>query len=241
MGTLVGRVALVTGGARGIGEAIARRLAAEGAAVTITYGSSAEPARLVAKEIGGVAVAADGADRAAVRAAVNDTATRHGRLDILVNNAAVPAFGPIGQISDEAFDQAIAVNLTAVHTASREALRHLGEGGRIITIGSVNADRVPFPGGTAYALTKAGVAGFTRALAREVSARGITVNNVQPGPIDTAMNPADGPLSAVLLPHIATGHYGTADEVAALVGFLAGPEAGYITGASINIDGGFTA
>ncbi|MEU8073924.1 3-oxoacyl-ACP reductase family protein [Catellatospora citrea] len=243
---LNGKVALVTGGSRGIGAGIARRLAREGATVAVTYQSSADAAATLVKEIeaeGGTAYAvrADSADRDAVRGVVDEVARRSGRLDILVNNAGVTGFGPIGELTDEVFDQTVGVNLHAVFHASQAALRHLGEGGRIITIGSVNADRMPFPGGSLYALTKAGVAGFTRGLAREVGPRGITVNTVQPGPVDTDMNPADGPMSGALLPALAVGRYGTADEVAGAVAYLAGPEAGYITGATLDVDGGFLA
>ncbi|GIF95119.1 3-oxoacyl-ACP reductase family protein [Catellatospora citrea] len=243
---LNGKVALVTGGSRGIGAGIARRLAREGATVAVTFQSSADAAATLVKEIeaeGGTAYAvrADSADRDAVRGVVDEVARRSGRLDILVNNAGVTGFGPIGELTDEVFDQTVGVNLHAVFHASQAALRHLGEGGRIITIGSVNADRMPFPGGSLYALTKAGVAGFTRGLAREVGPRGITVNTVQPGPVDTDMNPADGPLSAALLPALAVGRYGTADEVAGAVAYLAGPEAAYITGATLDVDGGFLA
>jgi 3-oxoacyl-[acyl-carrier protein] reductase len=244
MSNLEGRVALVTGGSRGIGAGIARRLAAEGAAVAVTYNSSPERAEGVVKEItaeGGTAVAlrVDSADRAAVRAGVREVAERFGRLDILVNNAGVIGFGTIGEISDDGYDNTVAVNLTAVYAASQEALNHLGDGGRIINIGSVNADRIHFGGGTVYALTKAGVAGLTRALARELGPRRITVNTVQPGPVDTELNPADGPFAGVTRPQIAVDRYGTAAEVAGVVAYLAGPESSFVTGATINVDGGY--
>ncbi|MFD0783192.1 3-oxoacyl-ACP reductase family protein [Micromonospora azadirachtae] len=244
--TLAGKVAIVTGGSRGIGEGIARRLAAAGATVAITYNSSAEQAESVAKSIGeaggtAVAVRVDAADRAGVRAGIGEIAERFGRLDILVNNAGVTVVGPIDSIGDAEYDRSLAINLTAVFVASQEALRYLVDGGRIITIGSINADRIHFGGGSVYALTKAGVAGLTRALAREVSDRGITVNTVQPGPVDTDMNPADGPFAEITRPHIAVGRYGTAAEVGSLVTYLAGPDAAYVTGATINVDGGFAA
>ncbi|WP_063727719.1 3-oxoacyl-ACP reductase family protein [Streptomyces sp. RTd22] len=243
---LNGKVALVTGGSRGIGEGIARRLAREGAAVAVTYNASADRAEALVKEIvadGGQALAlqADAADRASVRTAVTQVAERFGRLDILVNNAGTGIMRPLEELTDADYDHVVAVNLRGVFAATQEALRHIGDGGRIITIGSINADRVPFEGGSLYALTKAGVAGFTRALAREVGARGITVNNVQPGPVDTDMNPADGPWAAAAMPHLAVGRYGTADEVAGLVAHLAGPDAAYITGASLDVDGGYAA
>lgn len=244
--SLHGKAALVTGGSRGIGAGIARRLAREGAAVAVTYNASADRAEALVKEIvadGGQALAlqADVADRESVRTAVTEAADRLGRLDILVNNAGVGVIRPIEELTDADYDHVAAVNLRAVFAATQEALRHIGEGGRVITIGSVNADRVPFAGGSLYALTKAGVAGFTRALAREVGGRGITVNTVQPGPVDTDMNPADGPWAASALPHLAVGRYGTADEVAGLVAYLAGPDAAYLTGATLDVDGGYTA
>lgn len=243
---LNGKVALVTGGSRGIGEGIARRLAREGAAVAVTYNASADRAEALVKEIvadGGqaLAVQADAADRASLRAAVTEVAERLGRLDILVNNAGVAALRPIEDLTDADYDHVAAVNLRGVFAATQEALRHIGDGGRIITIGSINADRVPYAGGSLYALTKAGVAGFTRALAREVGGRGITVNTVQPGPVDTDMNPADGPMAASALPHLAVGRYGTADEVAGLVAYLAGPDAAYVTGTTLDVDGGYAA
>ncbi|MFC6016960.1 3-oxoacyl-ACP reductase family protein [Plantactinospora solaniradicis] len=244
--TLSGKVAIVTGGSRGIGEGIARRLAAAGATVAITYNSSGEQAELVAKsvrEAGGTALAVrvDAGDRSAVRTGIAEIVGRLGRLDILVNNAGVGGVGAIDTVTDADYDQALAVNLTGVFVASQEALRYLGDGGRIITIGSINADRIHFGGGSVYALTKAGVAGLTRALAREVSSRGITVNTVQPGPVDTDMNPADGPFAEVTRPYIAAARYGTTAEVGSLVAYLAGPDAAYITGATINVDGGYAA
>ncbi|TYB92182.1 3-oxoacyl-ACP reductase FabG [Micromonospora sp. WP24] len=244
--TLAGKVAIVTGGSRGIGAGIAQRLAEAGATVAITYNSSAEQAQTVAKSIGeaggsAVALRVDAADREAVRAGIAEVVERFGRLDILVNNAGVTVVGPIESISEADYDRNLAVNLTAVFMASQEALRHLGDGGRIITIGSINADRIHFGGGSVYALTKAGVAGLTRALAREVSGRGVTVNTVQPGPVDTDMNPADSPFAEITRPHIAVGRYGTAAEVGSLVTYLAGPDAAYISGATINVDGGFAA
>ncbi|MCT9934115.1 SDR family oxidoreductase [Planotetraspora sp. A-T 1434] len=244
--TLSGKVAIVTGGSRGIGAAIARALARQGAAVAITYNASADRAKTLTEDInaeGGQAIAikADAADRHAVQAAVEETVRRLGRLDILVNNAGVIGAGPIEEITEDGYDNTVAVNLHSVFFASQAALRHMGGGGRIITIGSINADRIHFPGGTVYALTKAGVAGFTRGLAREISSRGITVNTIQPGPVDTEMNPKDGPFAASTKAFIAADRYGTADEVASLVTYLAGPDAAYITGATINVDGGYAA
>ncbi|GLY50962.1 3-oxoacyl-ACP reductase family protein [Lentzea sp. NBRC 102530] len=243
---LEGKVAIVTGGSRGIGAGIAQRLARAGATVAITYYASPDQAELVVKSIeeaGGEAVAikVDAGDRDAVRAGVHEVVERFGRLDVLVNNAGVIDVKPIGEVADDEYDRTVAVNQTSVFAASQAALEHLQDGGRIITVGSINADRVTYPGGTLYVLTKAAVAGFTKALAREVGARGITVNNIQPGPTDTDMNPADGPRADFSRAHIAIGRYGTADEVASLVAYLAGPDAAYISGASIDVDGGYAA
>jgi len=243
---LARKVALVTGGSRGIGAAIALRLAREGAAVALTYAQSHAKADAVVREIeaeGGraLAIAADNADADAVARAVAQTVRSLGGLDILVNNAGVAAFVPIDKMTLEEFDRMVAINVRGVYVAVREALRHMGAGGRIITIGSVNADRVPIEGASVYSLTKAALVGFTRGLARDLGPRGITANVVQPGPIDTEMNPADGPLAELLKQALAVGRYGRADEVAALVAYLAGPEAGYVTGTSLTIDGGFTA
>ncbi len=243
---LSGKVALVTGGGKGIGAAIARRLAAEGAAVMITYAASAEQARAVVAGIeaaGGTAFAmrADAADAAAVEAAVEETVLRFGRIEILVNNAAMGVPAVIGETRLEDYDRCFAVNVRAVFVAMQAAARQMKAGGRIITIGSVNGDRIPFTGGAVYAATKAAVAGLTRGAARDLGPRGITVNVIQPGPIDTDMNPADGPWSGPAKAAIALGHYGEPGDVAALVAFLASQEAGFITGATLNVDGGYNA
>lgn len=246
MGVLSGKSAMVTGASRGIGAAIARRLAKEGADVAITYSSSPERAQQVAEEMikeGGKALAlqADGADQAAVRAAVGRAAAEFGKIDILVNNAGVLALGPIADFPEEAFERALSVNVRSVFTAIQEVLRHMPDGGRIITIGSVNSERMPFVGGSVYALTKGAVASFTKGLARDLGARKITVNNIQPGPVDTEANPASGPFAETMLGLMALKRYAHADEIAAMAAYLAGPEAGYITGASLLIDGGFAA
>jgi 3-oxoacyl-[acyl-carrier protein] reductase len=243
---LSGKVALVTGGSRGIGAAIAKRLAREGAAVVITYASGREKADQVAGAIataGGrcVAIQADSADAEAVRRAVAETVRAFGRIDVLVNNAGIAIVAPLDQFSLADFDRLVAVNVRAVFVAAQEAARHMSEGGRIITIGSVNADRMPFAGGGPYAMTKAAVAGLTRGLARDLGPRGITVNNVQPGPIDTDLNPATGELATAMKGWMALDRYGSGDEVAAMVAYLAGPEAAFVTGASLTIDGGFAA
>jgi len=246
MGPLADRKALVTGGSRGIGAAIARRLAADGADVAITYAASPDHAAGVVAEIeaagrAGLAIAADAADPAAVKAAVATTVGRFGRIDILVNNAGVFAMAPLADCTDDDFERMIAVNVRAVFVAAREAARSMPAGGRIITIGSVNGDRAPWPGGSLYAMSKAAVAALTKGWARDLGPRGITVNCVQPGPIDTDLNPASGAFAEMLVPMTAIGRYGTADEVAALVAFLATPAAANVTGAALNVDGGFNA
>ncbi|MFN6473131.1 MAG: 3-oxoacyl-ACP reductase family protein [Nostoc sp. SerVER01] len=243
---LTGKVALVTGGSRGLGAAIAKRLADDDAAVALTYTSSPQKADEVVRAIesaGGKALAirADSADVEAVKNAVAETVKAFGRLDILVNNAGVAALAPIDQFSLEDFDRLVAVNIKGVFVATQEAIRHMGEGGRIINIGSVNSDLVPFVGGSVYALTKGAIASFTRGLARDLGFRGITVNNIQPGPVDTDMNPADGPFAESIKAMIALQRYGHSDEIAGMVSYLASAEAGFITGASLKIDGGFTA
>ena len=243
---LTGKVALVTGGSRGIGAAIARRLADDGAAVALTYAHGDQKAAEVVSAIeraGGraLAIKADAANAEAVRGAVAQTVQTFGRLDVLVNNAGIAAIAPIEQLSLEDFDRSVAVNVRAVFVAAQEAARHLTAGGRIITIGSVNADRMPFAGGSVYAMTKAAVAGLTRGLARDLGPRGITVNNVQPGPVATDMNPENGPFAETLKSFMAIKRYGQGDEIAGMVAYLASPEAAYVTGASLTIDGGFAA
>lgn len=243
---LTGKVALVTGGSKGIGAAIAKRLAADGAAVALTYASSPQKADAVVQAIESaegqaLAIRANSTDASAVKDAVAETVKVFGRLDILVNNAGIAVLAPIDEFSMEDFDRLIAVNIKGVFVATQEAVRYMGEGGRIIMIGSVNSDLVPFQGGSVYALTKAAVAGFTHGLARDLGPRGITVNNIQPGPVDTEMNPAEGPFAEGLKKTLAIQRYGQADEIAGMVSYLASAEAGFITGASLKIDGGFTA
>ncbi|VVM75277.1 Cyclic-di-GMP-binding biofilm dispersal mediator protein [Pseudomonas fluorescens] len=244
--TLTGKVALVQGGSRGIGAAIVRRLALQGAHVAFTYVSSAGPAQALAEEInsaGGKALAlrADSADASAVQQAVQDTVETFGRLDILVNNAGVLAVAPVAEFDLAEFDRMLAVNVRSVFVASQAAAPHLGQGGRIINIGSTNAERMPFAGGAPYAMSKSALVGLTKGLARDLGPQGVTVNNVQPGPVDTDMNPADGDFADSLIPLMAVGRYGHAEEIASFVAYLAGPEAGYITGASLTVDGGFSA
>jgi 3-oxoacyl-[acyl-carrier protein] reductase len=243
---LAGRRALVTGGSRGIGAGIVRRLAADGAAVAFTYASSAAEADKLVAEVTAdgataVAIQADSADPAQVAAAVERAVAGLGGLDILVNNAGIGHIAPIEECPQEQFDRVVAINVGGVFSAIRSALGHLGEGSRIINIGSVNADRVPVAGLALYAMTKGAVASLTRALARELGPRGITVNNVQPGPIDTDANPAVGEFADTMRQIMAVDHYGNAGDTAAVVSFLAGPESGFVTGANWNVDGGYTA
>ncbi|MEB6334414.1 3-oxoacyl-ACP reductase family protein [Serratia rhizosphaerae] len=243
---LQNKVAFIQGGSRGIGAAIALRLAREGAAVALTYVSSANKANAVVDTItaaGGKALAikADSADAEALRLAVQQAVQHFGRLDILVNNAGVFAMGGIEELTLDDLDRTLAVNVRSVFIASQEAARHMNDGGRIIHIGSTNAERMPFGGGAAYAMSKSALVGLTKGMARDLGPRGITVNNVQPGPVDTDMNPDDGEFAEQLKQLMAINRYGKDEEIASFVAYLAGPEAGYITGASLTIDGGFAA
>ena len=243
---LAGKTALVTGGSRSIGAAIARRLAAEGAQVAFTYAGSAAQAEHVAASIvaaGGRALAlrADAGQPDEVRAAVARTVDTFGGLDILVNNAGIALGGPIEQIRFEDYQSMIAVNVTGVFVATQEAVRHMKDDGRIVHIGSSMTRYASFPGASLYTLTKGAITGFNRSLVRDLGPRGITVNTVHPGPTGTDMNPADGELARRLMPQIAVGRYGQPDDIANVVAFLASPQAGFVTGADIVADGGFTA
>jgi 3-oxoacyl-[acyl-carrier protein] reductase len=245
MTNLQGRRALVTGASRGIGAEIVRRLAADGATVAFTYGSStAEAEKLVAEVAGGggtaVAIQADSADPEQVAASVDEAVARLGGLDILVNNAGVAHLGDIETFPMAEFDRLVAINVRAVFAAIQRAVPHLEAGARIINIGSINADRVPGPGLSVYAMTKGAVAGLTRGLARDLGPRGITVNNIAPGPIATDMNPDTGEFADSLKQVMALGHYGHPRDIASAVSYLAGPESGFVTGATWNVDGGFT-
>lgn len=246
MTKLNGKTALVTGASRGIGAGIARRLAAEGASVAITYTKGADAAAAVVGEIekaGGKAIAiqADAADARAVTAAVEQTVAAFGHLDILVNNAGTAIPKTFEETTIEEMDRVIDINLRGVLVTTQAALKHLPDGGRIITIGSVIGERMMTPGLVAYAATKGAVKMFTQGLAREVGPRGITVNNVQPGPIDTDLNPAAGDWATPQIANTALKRYGHVDDIAAMVAFVAGPEASYITGANLSIDGGTNA
>jgi 3-oxoacyl-[acyl-carrier protein] reductase len=246
MSQLENKVAVVTGGSRGIGAAIAKRLAKEGAHVAITYAKSPDAAQAVVKAIeaaGGKAIAfqADATDPAAVKAVIDKVASTLGRLDILVNNAGTAIPKPFEEASFEEMNQVISLNLMGVLVATQAALKYLKEGGRIITIGSCVGERMMTPGLAVYSATKAAVRMFTQGLSREVGARGITVNNVQPGPIDTDLNPEGGEWAVPQLAATALKRYGRVDEVAALVSFVASSEASYITGANLTVDGGTNA
>ena len=241
---LSGKVALVTGGSRGIGAAIAKRLAREGAQVAITWSTNSDKATEVVESIkaaGGhaIAIQADSANPADIRRAVASVVEQEGGLDILINNAGVATMVPVEEFQEADFDRLMAVNVKGVYVATQEALRHLKAGGRIINIGSINADVVPFPGMAIYAMSKAAIATFTRGLAREVGARGITVNNIQPGPVNTDMNPADSDFAETLRGLMAVPRYGSAEEIAGLAAYLASDDSAFVTGASWNIDGGF--
>jgi 3-oxoacyl-[acyl-carrier protein] reductase len=246
MTKLNAKVALVTGGSRGIGAGIAKRLASDGASVAITYTKGADAAASVVKEIeraGGKAIAiqADAADADAVTAAVEKAVATFGRLDVLVNNAGTAIPKPFEKTTLEEMDRVIDINVRGVFVATKAALKHMKEGGRIITIGSCVGERMMTPGLVAYSATKGAVKMLVQGLSREVGTRGITVNNIQPGPIDTDLNPAAGEWAAPQLENTALKRYGHVDEVAALVSFIAGPEASYITGANLTVDGGTNA
>jgi NAD(P)-dependent dehydrogenase (short-subunit alcohol dehydrogenase family) len=246
MSELSGKVALVTGGSRGIGAAIAQRLAHDGADVAFTYVTAADKAQAVAKQIdadGGrvLVIQADNADPGAVTGAVEQTVREFGRLDILVNNAGIVIDGPLEEMTVEHADRLWAVDVRAVFAASQAAARHMSAGGRIITIGSALAERVPVPGLTLYAMVKSALTGLTKGLARDLGPRGITATVVHGGLIDTDMNPANGPAAAFLSTVPALGHYGTAGDIAATVAHLAGDGGRYVTGTAITVDGGFAA
>ncbi len=246
MSKLANKVALVTGGSRGIGAAIAKRLASDGASVAITYAKDSSAASAVVKaiELGGgraIAIQADAANVEAVKAAVEKAVATFGRLDVLVNNAGTAIPKKFEETTLEEMDRIIDINIRGVFVATQAALKHMNDGGRIIMIGSCVGERMMTPGLVPYSATKGAVKMFTQGLSREVGSRGITVNNVQPGPIDTDLNPAAGDWAAPQKAATALDRYGSVDEVAALVGFVAGPESSYITGANLTVDGGTNA
>jgi 3-oxoacyl-[acyl-carrier protein] reductase len=246
MPKLTNKVAFVTGGSRGIGAAIAKRLAADGASVAITYAKDASAASAVVKAIereGGKAIAilADAADAEAVRGAVEKAVATLGRLDVLVNNAGTAIPKTFEETTLEEMDRVIDINLRGVFVTTQTALKHMNDGGRIIMIGSAVGERVQTPGLVPYSATKGAVKIFTQGLSREVGSRGITVNNIQPGPIDTDLNPASGDWAVPQKAATALGRYGHVDEIASMVAFVAGPESSYITGTNLTVDGGMNA
>jgi 3-oxoacyl-[acyl-carrier protein] reductase len=246
MNKLEGKIAFITGGSRGIGAAIAKRLAADEANVAITYTKGADAAASVVKEIEragrkAIAIQADAADAEAVKTAVEKTVATLGRLDVLVNNAGTAIPKKFEETTLEEMDRMIDINLRGTFVATQAALKHMKDGGRIIMIGSSVGERMMTPGLVPYSATKGAVKMFTQGLSREVGNRGITVNNIQPGPIDTDLNPAAGDWAAPQKAATALNRYGSVDDVAALVAFVAGPEASYITGANLTVDGGTNA
>lgn len=246
MKRLENKIALVTGGSRGMGAAIVKRLAGDGATVVFTYVKGAAAANALVEELTAKgqqvsAVAADSADPKAVVASVDHTVNTHGRIDILVNNAGVAVMKPFTEYTLEDYEYTMSVNTRAVFVGTQAAVKHMTKGGRIITIGSCMADRVVGAYGTLYGMSKSALISFNKGLARDLGNQGITTNLVQPGPVDTDMNPADGPHADSQRQHIALGHYGQDTDVADLVSFLAGPESGYINGSALTIDGGLNA
>ena len=246
MNNLEGTTAFITGGSRGIGAAIAKRLAADGANVAITYTKGADAAASVVKEIEragrrAIAIQADAADAEAVKAAVEKTVATLGRLDVLVNNAGTAIPKKFEETTLEEMDRMIDINIRGAFVATQAALKHMKDGGRIIMIGSCVGERMMTPGLVPYSATKGAVKMFSQGLSREVGNRGITVNNIQPGPIDTELNPAAGEWAVPQKAATALNRYGSVDEVAALVAFVAGPESSYMTGSNLTVDGGMNA
>lgn len=237
MKILQGKKTLVLGGSKGIGAAIVKRMVRDGADVVFTFNSSPDAANKLAAETGAKAVQADSADRKAVEAVIK----AQGSLDILIINAGIGSFGDPLTRKPEEVDLMIDINVRGPYHACVEAARQMKNNGRIVVIGSVNGDRMPFPGAAAYALTKSALQGMVRGFARDFGARGITVNNVQPGPVDTDMNPATGPLKDLMHSQMAIKRHAASDEIAGMVAYLVGPEAAMVTGAQHTIDGGFGA
>ena len=243
--TLTGKTAIVTGGSRGIGAAVAKRLAGAGAHVFLTYDRSAEAATDVANACaatgGGSMVKLDAADVAGGQALIERVVKERGRLDILVNNAAILAGSDLLNVTEEDFDRNVAVNLKGVYFLTKAAAGRMGEGGRIVNIGSIFGESVPYPGLDLYSMSKFAMAGLTRAWARDLSPKGITVNCIQPGPINTDMNPEDGDLAEAMLPRSPISRYGRVEEVAEMVAYLVGPNTDNVTSAILNNDGGWNA
>jgi 3-oxoacyl-[acyl-carrier protein] reductase len=243
---LAGKTALVTGASRGIGAGVARELARQGARVAITYWSSPERAEAVVQEIteaGGSAVAirANNAEPAGARQGVSEAVAALGSLDILVNSAGGGWFEPFSDASDEHIEQTIDLNIRGTLYSTHEALKHLPDGGRIITIGSVTAESIPFPGGSVYGMSKAALVAFTRGLSRDLGERKITANIVQPGPIDTEGNPSDGPFGDYMASLTSLKHFAAPKDVGALVAWIASDQAHFMTGSIVTMDGGWTA
>ncbi|MEQ4710439.1 3-oxoacyl-ACP reductase family protein [Providencia huaxiensis] len=238
--------AIVQGGSRGIGAAIVKKLARDGANVTFTYASSDENAKLLITETAKfpgkvMAIKANSANEYEITAAIKQSFDKFGSIDILINSIGILEFGSVETLSLESFDRSYSLNVRSLFIASQSALAVMNDNGRIIHIGSVNSERVPFEGGSAYAMSKSAIIGLTKGMARDVASRGITVNNVQPGPVNTDMNPEQGEFAESLKQIMALKRYASADEIADFVLYLASPAAAYITGANLNIDGGFTA
>lgn len=245
MESLNNKVAFVTGGSRGIGKEIVRKLSSEGAAVAFTYNNSEEIANILAKELSTpnvkvIAIKADNGDAQSIASAIKKAYESFGRLDILVNNAGIAVLETLPNITLDDFDRTIAVNVKGVFVAMQTGAELMSEGGRIINIGSTAADKNGFPGTSIYAMSKAAVAALTRGVARDLGPRGITVNTIQPGPIATDMNPENSDFASMLKTTMALGHYGTTADISELVAFLASPASKFITGTSINIDGGLS-
>ncbi len=237
MGAFTGKTVLILGGSRGIGAAIVRRFVTDGANVRFTYAGSKDAAKRLAQETGATAVFTDSADRDAVI----DVVRKSGALDILVVNAGIGVFGEALELNADDIDRLFKINIHAPYHASVEAARQMPEGGRILIIGSVNGDRMPVAGMAAYAASKSALQGMSRGLARDFGPRGITINVIQPGPIDTDANPANGPMRDMLHGFMAIKRHGQPEEVAGMVAWLAGPEASFVTGAMHTIDGAFGA